>query len=120
MIGLSLTFYLYVPDHWQYENSWAQFTAQIMLYYLILIFIRTIFLLSLSFIEYMFSKRMKSVETFPLVSIIVPCYNEEVGIEKAVESLKKIDYPNIEILIVDDGSKDQTFEIAKKLEQDYL
>jgi biofilm PGA synthesis N-glycosyltransferase PgaC len=119
LIGLSLTFYLYVPDNWKYENSWAQFTSNIMLYYLLVIFLRTVFLLALSFIEYFFAKRMKSVETFPLVSIIVPCFNEEVGIEKAVESLKKIDYPNIEILIVDDGSKDQTFEIAKKLEQDY-
>ena len=119
LIGLSFVFYLYVPDHWQYENSWARVASKIMLYYLLFIFARTLFLLSLSFIEYLFKKRIKPVETFPLVSIIVPCYNEEVGLAKAIDSLRRIDYPNLEILIVDDGSKDDTFKIAKKLEQNY-
>jgi GT2 family glycosyltransferase len=44
----------------------------------------------------------------PFVSIIVPAYNCRSTIEKCVESLKALDYPNCEILIMDDGSTDGT------------
>jgi len=46
----------------------------------------------------------------PLVSIIVPAYNEEVNAVSSVQSLLNRDYPNFEILFVDDGSTDRTFE----------
>lgn len=45
----------------------------------------------------------------PLVSIVVPAYNEEVNSMRTVNSLLAQDYPEIEIIFVDDGSKDQTF-----------
>ncbi len=44
----------------------------------------------------------------PFVSIIVPAYNCRSTIEKCVESLKALDYPNYEVLIMDDGSTDGT------------
>lgn len=47
---------------------------------------------------------------YPLVSIIVPAYNEEVNAVKSVQNLLKCDYPSFEILFVDDGSTDTTFE----------
>ncbi|MBS1663219.1 MAG: glycosyltransferase [Bacteroidetes bacterium] len=46
----------------------------------------------------------------PLVSIIVPAYNEEVNAVGSIESLLKGDYPNFEIIFVNDGSQDQTYE----------
>jgi cellulose synthase/poly-beta-1,6-N-acetylglucosamine synthase-like glycosyltransferase/spore germination protein YaaH/peptidoglycan/xylan/chitin deacetylase (PgdA/CDA1 family) len=46
----------------------------------------------------------------PLVSIIVPAYNEEVNAISSVESLLKTNYPNFDVLFVDDGSRDQTYE----------
>src|SRR5258708_23936145 len=45
----------------------------------------------------------------PLVSIIVPAYNEEVNAVGSVESLLKGDYPNYDIIFVDDGSTDRTY-----------
>ncbi len=48
----------------------------------------------------------------PPVSIIVPGYNEEVTAIKTIESLLKTDYPSFEIIFVDDGSKDKTYEIV--------
>lgn len=48
-----------------------------------------------------------------LVSIIVPMYNSEKYIERCVKSLISQSYKNIEIVLVDDGSKDKTIEILK-------
>ncbi len=49
----------------------------------------------------------------PLVSIIVPAYNEEVNAVNSLRNLLRTDYPNFEIIFVDDGSKDSTFEKVK-------
>jgi len=46
----------------------------------------------------------------PLVSIIVPAYNEEVNAVGSVQSLLNGDYPNFEIIFVNDGSTDRTYE----------
>jgi len=50
----------------------------------------------------------------PFVSVIVPAHNEEEVIERTITSLIRQDYPNKEIIVVDDGSTDRTYEIAKK------
>lgn len=46
----------------------------------------------------------------PLVSIIVPAYNEEVNAVKSLQNLLRSTYPNFNIIFVDDGSKDSTYE----------
>ena len=45
------------------------------------------------------------------VSIIIPAYNEEITAVQTINSLLKIDYPDFELIFVDDGSKDKTFQI---------
>ncbi|HLP05252.1 MAG TPA: glycosyltransferase, partial [Paludibacter sp.] len=47
---------------------------------------------------------------FPKVSVVVPAYNEEVNAVNTVNSLLQSDYPDLEIVFVDDGSKDGTYE----------
>jgi cellulose synthase/poly-beta-1,6-N-acetylglucosamine synthase-like glycosyltransferase len=50
--------------------------------------------------------------TWPLVSILVPAYQESTTIASALRALVDLDYPNYEIIVVDDGSSDDTFEQA--------
>lgn len=51
--------------------------------------------------------------SFPLVSVIMPCYNHEKFVREALESVVKSEYPAIEILIIDDGSKDNSCSVIE-------
>lgn len=49
----------------------------------------------------------------PLVSVIMPCYNTSRYIGEAIDSVLGQDYPNIELLVIDDGSTDDTPSIVR-------
>lgn len=61
------------------------------------------------------SKRAKVPDPAPLVSILVPARNEELNIETCVKSLQQQDYPNFEIVVLDDNSTDNTAEIVSRI-----
>lgn len=50
----------------------------------------------------------------PLISVIIPTYNEERHISQCIESFKIQTYKPLEIIVVDDGSRDKTLKILKK------
>lgn len=53
----------------------------------------------------------KDLPRYPAVSILVPCHNEAANIHETVAALQAIDYPDFEILLVDDGSTDATAQL---------
>lgn len=53
------------------------------------------------------------------VSVIIPMYNEERYIWRCLESLKGQTFNDFEVILIDDGSKDKTIEIAKSFEKDF-
>ncbi len=55
----------------------------------------------------------------PLVSILIPCHNEEECVEDTIEYLNYQTYPNIEIIAVDDASRDRTLEILTRLQKNH-
>lgn len=54
---------------------------------------------------------MLSSQTSPPVSIVIPAYNEEVGIVDSVRSMSIVSYPRFEIVVTNDGSTDNTLEV---------
>lgn len=57
----------------------------------------------------------ESLNNKPLVSVIIPCYNTEKYVESAVRSIMSQTYKNLEIIVTDDCSTDNTFSILEKL-----
>lgn len=66
----------------------------------------------------LYSKRREmsipELTSFPRVSVIVPAYNEEKVIERTIQALIDTKYQDKEIILVDDGSKDKTFDVMNK------
>ncbi|KII30161.1 MULTISPECIES: glycosyltransferase family 2 protein [Pseudomonas] len=55
----------------------------------------------------------------PLVSIVAPCYNAEKYLEEAIQSIFGQEYPNFEVIVVDDGSTDNSVALLKQLQKTY-
>lgn len=51
---------------------------------------------------------------WPMVSVVVCCYNAAATLDECLSSLRALEYPNYEVIVVDDGSTDGTGDIAAK------
>ena len=56
----------------------------------------------------------------PLISVIIPLYNKEECIVKTIESITKQDYDDYEIVVVDDGSIDNSVAVLRELKNDKI
>lgn len=56
---------------------------------------------------------------FPLVSVIIASYNHAPYIEASIRSVVAQTYPNVELLVIDDGSSDDSVEIISRLQSEY-
>ena len=92
-----------------------------LLIFLVILVVRYSVMILYSFMDHlesMYKKETPSNEperndnALPLISLVVPAYNEGVVIQAAIRSLLLLDYPNYEILVIDDGSTDDTYEKA--------
>ncbi|CAI1493592.1 Glycosyltransferase, probably involved in cell wall biogenesis [Thermococcus nautili] len=74
------------------------------------------------FFNYIISlfKNYRTKEWTPGVSIIIPAYNEGERVLRAIRSALAQDYPDFEVIVVDDGSEDNTFEVASSVKNPRL
>ena len=103
----------------QYKDPLIQAGALFILVFSLIVIARYFILLLLSMLNlYRHVKNPKDykAEHSKMVTVIVPCFNEEMVIKASLESLKKQTYRNFEIIVVDDGSHDNTYLIAKNME----
>ena len=59
------------------------------------------------------------MDSYPLISVIVPVYKVEPWLERCVESIRNQTYSNLEIILVDDGSPDSCGDICDKTDKGY-
>ncbi|BBI50550.1 hypothetical protein HORIV_29710 [Vreelandella olivaria] len=58
-------------------------------------------------------------ETAPKVTVLLPCYNEEANVEETIHHLFKQNYPYMDVIAVNDGSKDDTASRLDTLALEY-
>jgi cellulose synthase/poly-beta-1,6-N-acetylglucosamine synthase-like glycosyltransferase/peptidoglycan/xylan/chitin deacetylase (PgdA/CDA1 family) len=81
----------------------------------LLVVARVLVVLPLAGVQVRRTRARPASDYRPAVAVIVPAYNEAVGIERAVRSLTGADYPNLEVVVVDDGSSDGTGDVVEAL-----
>ena len=99
-------------------TAWESAYRAIILWGLTLIFWSTLLMVPLAVYSKNIESQVPTTPNTPIVSIIIPAYNEEKVIGNTIESTLEIVYPNKDIIVVDDGSKDNTLQIAKRYENE--
>jgi cellulose synthase/poly-beta-1,6-N-acetylglucosamine synthase-like glycosyltransferase/peptidoglycan/xylan/chitin deacetylase (PgdA/CDA1 family) len=74
---------------------------------------RLLFILSLAIWQRTHRRAPPPPDFHPSVTVLVPAYREEKVVVQTVESLLEQHYENLEIIVVDDGSPDRTYEVAE-------
>ena len=76
---------------------------------------RVVVVVSLAGVQVRRTRAQPAAQFQPSVTVVVPAFNEAIGIERAVRSLTQVDYPGLDVLVVDDGSTDATGELVEAL-----
>jgi peptidoglycan-N-acetylglucosamine deacetylase len=63
--------------------------------------------------EKIFGKPAEVASYKPKVAVLIPAYNEEKVVERTVRAALNSNYPNLRVIVIDDGSKDRTLEVAR-------
>ncbi|HJW95664.1 MAG TPA: glycosyltransferase [Thermoanaerobaculia bacterium] len=84
--------------------------------FLLLLILRHFLVIWFSYLHQRELASGEAYENYPFVSVIVPAYNEGEVIQSSLSSLLELRYPYYEIIAVDDGSTDGTFEKMKEFE----
>jgi biofilm PGA synthesis N-glycosyltransferase PgaC len=109
-------------------SSFLQLMGTYFLGFIAILVLRYLLLMLMSFIEHLRAAakdrdealRAQVSQELPLVSIVVPAFNEELLIQAALRSLLRLDYPRYEVIVVDDGSTDDTYTLALEVARQSL
>jgi cellulose synthase/poly-beta-1,6-N-acetylglucosamine synthase-like glycosyltransferase len=121
--GLWLTYYsvenlqqIYIEA----TSAFLRFAIVLIFIFTMLIITRYLLLMFLSILQMIKRTADDTIDITPsdIVTIIIPAYNEEDVIVPSLGGVIHQTYPFIEVLVVDDGSKDRTYELAKNFEFD--
>jgi cellulose synthase/poly-beta-1,6-N-acetylglucosamine synthase-like glycosyltransferase len=88
--------------------------AMLNLYYLTLSIMSSVQLIRFKVRRMGRFREMKNNPLLPTVSILSPAYNEEPTIVESVKSQLNVDYPKLEVIVINDGSKDKTIDELKR------
>jgi biofilm PGA synthesis N-glycosyltransferase PgaC len=107
--GLSLGLYQLLRDaQFDLPSTFVNVAMWLLFGFLILLILRYIGLLWFSYLNHLERDDAEPLN-LPPITILVPAYNEGAVIQGSIRSLLQLDYPRYEILVLDDGSKDDTY-----------
>jgi cellulose synthase/poly-beta-1,6-N-acetylglucosamine synthase-like glycosyltransferase len=105
------------PD---FASPTLQIAIAFVLTFLVVLIVRYVLLLGLGYLQHIENRGRDDECTHqPPVTIIVPVFDEEAVIAPAIRSLLELRYPELHVIVVDDGSTDRTLERATALEGRY-
>ncbi len=117
--GLGFSTWLYFTLKWntlRLADLYVTVSVQILLVFLGIVILRYAVLIWFAYLQHTeFMQEPPETEEYPLVTLIVPAFNEGVVLGAAIDGLMALDYPRLEVLIVDDGSTDDTYSEAVRL-----
>jgi poly-beta-1,6 N-acetyl-D-glucosamine synthase len=117
--GISIGLYELLRDaRLDLPSAFVRGAMFVLFVFLVLLIVRYMGLLWFSYLNHLERDEGEATE-LPLVTILVPAYNEGAVIQGSIRSLLELDYPRYEILVIDDGSRDDTFQRASAYEGDY-
>lgn len=108
----SFSFFEHIGAYaYAYNFFFAFYSTAINSIYLLLLFAALFYLIKqLRYWKIHSSRFLFSPELMPSISILAPAFNEEINIVNNVKSLLNLHYPDVEVIIINDGSKDRTLQ----------
>jgi biofilm PGA synthesis N-glycosyltransferase PgaC len=99
-------------------GTFVRISMVVLFAFLLLLILRYLGLLWFSYLDHLDEQEFEH-GPLPLVTVLVPAYNEGAVIQGSIRSLLGLDYPRYEVLVIDDGSSDDTEAKARAYEGDH-
>ena len=110
LIGAVALYLSVLRENHSIDNAIVSLSVSALLCFLVLLIVRYFVMLGFAFLGHLESTREgDAATTTSLVSVLVPAFNESVCIQSSIRSLAGLEYPNLEIVVIDDGSTDDTY-----------
>jgi len=121
MLGLVTAMYFNVyVSRLMVTDLFVRLAGTLFLVFLVVMLIRYTTLLTLALIYQVKNPPLQvELSEFPMVTMILPAHNEGPVIQSSIRGAMEMDYPNFEVLVLDDGSTDDTYQRALELVPEY-
>lgn len=126
MVFIVISYVTVLRTDYRITAAFVNFSLVILFTFLVILILRFFVLIYLSYLHHLDRARLPDMLAIyrrhperlhlPTLTVIVPCYNEGVVVENSIRSMLGLIYPRLDIIVVDDGSSDDTYQRASRYE----